>query len=109
MGMSIDRIAEIEVVRDETDTTRTVWRFRFHPHSWRFVVDYYATEERASRRHKWRAAAARRYSRDEPRSYFSGIDWSDVPLSEDVIEEVRGEFAKLAATVPVRRAPSGDA
>lgn len=98
----------IEVVRDETDETRTVWRFRFHSHAWRFVVDYYATEDRASRRHKWRAAAACRYSRDEPRSYFSGIALSAVPIPDDVAEEVRVEFAKLAAAVAVRRSPRED-
>lgn len=100
-------MSRYEVVRDATDTSRTVWRFRLvgwrHDDS-RVVLDYYARETRATRRHKWVAEIADRYVADEPRRYHSGIDVQDVPLDDDDVEDVRRAIALDVASIPVVRA-----
>lgn len=88
---------EIERV-SEDGLSREVWRFGvLTPHFGRqgvvnIIVEFYGKEVRASKRHKFVSDPRTRHCTSDMRRYNSGIDATDVPLPEDVIEEAKGRL-----------------
>ena len=96
--MKIERISE-------DGLSREVWRFFVAAPRWgnddqvNVILEYYGREARETKRHKFQAHAATRYSSSDTRAYNSGIKAADVPLPENVIAE-----AKARVTVVVHGA-----
>lgn len=86
--MDIERLSEDRL-------KRRFWQFSFYtPNFGRgnnvtARLDFYAEQERATTRHKFKTVQRNRWERSNQRGYWSGLEAKDVPMPDDVLEEVR--------------------
>ena len=76
-------------VKQLDDFTREIFTFIMFE-SLKFYLDYFALEERKTKRHKWRVT--RFYDRLEKRD--STLEYIDVPLTEELINEAKAQFVQ---------------
>ncbi len=79
----------VDVIRQTSKIEREVWRFWYNRKT--LWLDYYALEKRETPRHGWKINAY--YSRLNDR-WFKKIPIQEVPLTEDIKNEVLSKFMK---------------
>ncbi len=83
----------------EDGLSREVWRFgafmpRYgHTGAVNIITQFYGKEVRASKRHKFVSEPRDRYVASDSRRYNSGIKAEDVPLPQDVADEIAAKIS----------------